>query len=145
MLTPEEQIIELKTALLRIHSRVLRFTVALERLAYTIRADAAPVAATAMSTAGHTTHTENTNNFQQNVLIYDQRRAARRTITAAVHAGALIPGPRDAESSNENIDILNLRPLPPVEYSDDSEPETPVPDTGLPPGAPTSATTSPAH
>eukprot|EP00978_Attheya_sp_CCMP212_P022603 scaffold67648_cov38-Attheya_sp.AAC.4 len=147
-MTPEEQIIELNTALLRIHSRVLRFTVALDRLADTIHADAVPIAATATSTSGHTTHAENTNNFQQNVLIYAQCRAARRTLTAAVHAGALIP--RDAlgfvveqaESSDENIDILNLRPLPPVEYSDYSETETPVPDTGLPSGAPTSVTTT---
>eukprot|EP00978_Attheya_sp_CCMP212_P007011 scaffold16407_cov51-Attheya_sp.AAC.4 len=151
-MTPEEQRIELKTALLRIHRQVLRFTpVALDRLADTIRTDAAPVAATATSTAGHTTHAENTNNFQHNVLIYAQRRAARRTLTAAVHAGALIP--RDAlgfvveqpESSNENIDILHLRPLPPVDYSNDSESETPVQDTGsLPPGAQTSATTTAA-
>eukprot|EP00978_Attheya_sp_CCMP212_P030732 scaffold114141_cov37-Attheya_sp.AAC.1 len=148
-MTPEEQIIELKTALLRIHNQVLRFTVALDILADTIRTDAAPVAATATLTAGHTTHTENTNNFQQNVLIYAQRRAARRTLTAAVHAGALIP--RDAlgfvveqpESSDENIDILHLRPLPPADYnSDDSESKTPVQDTGLPPGAQTSATTT---
>eukprot|EP00978_Attheya_sp_CCMP212_P030738 scaffold114199_cov42-Attheya_sp.AAC.1 len=145
-MTPEEQIIELKTALLCIHSQVVRFTVALDRLADTIRTDAAPVAATATTTAGHTTHAENTNNFQQNVLIYAQRRAARRTLTAAVHAGALIP--RDAlgfvveqpESSDENIDILHLRPLSPVDYSDDSESETPVQDTGLQPGAQTSAT-----
>eukprot|EP00978_Attheya_sp_CCMP212_P046684 scaffold404980_cov51-Attheya_sp.AAC.1 len=108
-MTPEEQIIELKTALLRIHSQVVRFTVALDRLADTIRTDAAPVAATATATTGHTTHTENTNNFQQNVLIYAQRRAARRTLTSAVHAGALIP--RDElgfvveqpESSDEHI------------------------------------------
>eukprot|EP00978_Attheya_sp_CCMP212_P040608 scaffold223652_cov53-Attheya_sp.AAC.1 len=86
-MTPDEQIIELKTALLRIHSQVLRFTVALDRLADTIRTDAAPVAATATAATGHTTHAENSTNFQQNVLIYAQRRAARRTLTAAVHAG----------------------------------------------------------
>eukprot|EP00978_Attheya_sp_CCMP212_P027665 scaffold93218_cov51-Attheya_sp.AAC.1 len=94
MMTPEEQIIELKTTLLRIHSQVLGFTVVLDRLADTIRNNAAPVAATATATTGHTTHAENANNFQQNVLIYAQQRAARRTLTAAVHAGALIP--RDA-------------------------------------------------
>eukprot|EP00978_Attheya_sp_CCMP212_P040241 scaffold217556_cov28-Attheya_sp.AAC.1 len=90
-MTPDEKIIELKTALLRIHSQVLRFTVALDRLADTICTDAAPVAATATAATGHTTHAENSTNFQQNVQIYAQRRAARRTLTAAVHAGALIP------------------------------------------------------
>jgi hypothetical protein len=149
-MTPAEQIIELKTALLRIHSQVLRFTVALDRLADTIRIDAAPVAATTTAETGHTTHAENSTNFQQNVLIYAQRRAARRTLTAAVHAGALIP--RDAlgfiveqpESDDEQIDILHLRPLPPVDYSDDSETETPAQEAGLPPGAQTSATTTAA-
>eukprot|EP00978_Attheya_sp_CCMP212_P026068 scaffold85028_cov65-Attheya_sp.AAC.1 len=139
-MTADEQIIELKIALLHIHSQVLRFTVALDRLADTIGIDAAPVAATATAETGHTTHAENSTNFQQNVLIYAQRRAARRTLTAAVHAGALIP--RDAlgfvveqpESGDEQIDILHLRPLPPVDYSDDSEIETPVQEAGLPPG-----------
>eukprot|EP00978_Attheya_sp_CCMP212_P014764 scaffold37800_cov52-Attheya_sp.AAC.2 len=120
-MTPEEQIIELKTALLRIHSQVLRFTVALDRLADTIRTDAAPVAAMATATTGHTTHAENTNNFQQNVLIYAQGSAARRTLTAAA-LGFVVEQP---ESSDEHIDILHLRPLPPVDYSDDSESETP--------------------
>jgi hypothetical protein len=104
-LSAEEQIIELRTALLRIHNQV---------------------------------------------LLYAQRRAARRTLTQAVRAGALIP--RDAlgfivegyPSSDEDTNILSLRPRVP-ESNDESETETlaigpPAPE--VPTIAPTRTTTA---
>jgi hypothetical protein len=68
-------------------------------------------------------------NLQQNVLLYAQRRAARRTLTQAVRGGALIP--RDAigfiveeyPSSGKDLDILSLRPRVP-ESDEESETET---------------------
>ena len=128
-LTAEEQIIELRTALLRIHSRVLLLTTALDNLEETIQDESAPSSSSTSSTApGDSTRREGTD-FQRNVLLYAQRGAARRTLTRAVRAGALIP--RDAlgftvegyPSSDEDLDILSLRPRAP-ESDDESETDT---------------------
>jgi hypothetical protein len=83
-MTPEEQVTEIKTDLLRIHSRVLRLTGDLDRLAETIQVD----------------------------------------------------------SSNEEIDIFCLRPVPPAEYRDTFETETTdINVEPTPEGAPTETTT----
>ena len=148
-MTPEEQIIEIKTDLLRIHGRILHLNGALDRLTATIQADAAPSADTATATPGHTTQAENSSTFQRNVLLYAQRRIARRTLQLAVDAGALIP--RDAlgfvidqaDSGDEESDIfrLRLRPVPPAEYRDTLETDTTETNVEpTPEGAPTETT-----
>jgi hypothetical protein len=146
-MTPEEQITEIKTDLLRIHGRILRLNGALDRLTATIQADAAPSADTATATPGHTTQAENSSTFQRNVLVYAQRRIARQTLQLAVNAGALIPRNDlgfvidQADSSDEEIDIFCLRPVPPAEYRDTLETDTTETNVEpTPEGAPTETT-----
>jgi hypothetical protein len=146
-MTPEEQITEIKTDLLRIHGRILRLNGALDRLTATIQADAAPSADTATATPGHTTQAENSSTFQRNVLLYAQRRIARQTLNLAVNAGALIPRNDlgfvidQADSSDEEIDIFCLRPVPPAEYRDTLETDTTETNVEpTPEGAPTETT-----
>eukprot|EP00978_Attheya_sp_CCMP212_P042403 scaffold257881_cov28-Attheya_sp.AAC.1 len=135
-LTAEEQIIELRTALLWIHSRVLLLTTALDNLGETIHDDGAPSSSSTSTAApGDSTRRE------------APRRAARRTLTQAIRAGALIP--RDAlgftvegyPSSDEDLDILSLRPRAP-ESDDESETETPE---GIGPPAPEVPVVAPAR
>lgn len=135
-MTPEERIIELRTALLRITSQVLQLNAAIDRVSASLRPAADPISSAAASTPVDTTQSEPQRTFQTDVLLYAQRRAARRALRHAIEAGALIP--RDdlgftveQPSSDEDIDILRLR-LAPVESDDESE--TPTPE------APTSAT-----
>jgi hypothetical protein len=146
-MTPEEQITEIKTDLLRVHGRILRLNGALDRLTATIQADAAPSADTATATPGHTTQEENSSTFQRNVLVYAQRRIARQTLQLAVNAGALIPRNDlgfvidQADSSDEEIDIFCLRPVPPAEYRDTLETDTTETNVEpTPEGAPTETT-----
>ena len=131
-LRAEEQIIALRTDLLRIHSRVLRLTTALENLSDTINDDDAAPSSSTTSTAARADSTRREGaNFQQNVLLDAQRRVARRTLTQAVRAGALIP--RNAldfivegySSSDEDLDIFSLRRAP--ESGDESEVPTVAP------------------
>eukprot|EP00978_Attheya_sp_CCMP212_P020819 scaffold60127_cov55-Attheya_sp.AAC.3 len=111
---PEDRLIELRTALLRVNCRVLQLTSAVNNLADALNADDEPRSATTTSTPVDTTQAERARNFQHNTVIYAQRRAARRALTQAIRAGALIP--RDAlgftieqyPSSDEDRDILKL-------------------------------------
>eukprot|EP00978_Attheya_sp_CCMP212_P002141 scaffold4410_cov44-Attheya_sp.AAC.5 len=145
---PEDRLIELRTALLRINCRVLQLTAAVDHLADTLHADGEPRSAMTTSTPVDTTQAERARNFQHNTVIYAQRRAARRGLTQAIRAGALIP--RDAlgfmieqyPSSDKDRDTLCLRPAPPVDSEEDSETTTPDPETTTP-EEPTSATTTP--
>jgi hypothetical protein len=115
-LSAEEQIIELRTALLRIHSRVLLLTTALDGLGETIAEEAGRGSSAAGTEGGGEPARRESSSFQENVLLYAQRRAARRTLTQAVRAGALIP--QDAlgftvegyPSSDEGIDVLARNP-----------------------------------
>eukprot|EP00978_Attheya_sp_CCMP212_P035655 scaffold156437_cov24-Attheya_sp.AAC.1 len=153
---PEDRLIGLITALLRINYCVLQLTAAVDHLADALHADEEPRSATTTSsTPIDTTQAERARNFQHNTVIYAQQRAARRALTQAIRAGALIP--RDAlgftieqyPSSNKDRDILCLRPEPPVDNEDNSETTTPDPETTTPdppetttPEEPTSATTT---
>jgi hypothetical protein len=136
-LSAEEQIIELRTALLWIHSRVLLLTTALDGLGKTIAEEAGRVSSAAGTAGGADSTRRESSSFQENVLLYAQRRAARRTLTQAVRAGALIP--QDAlgftvegyPPSDEGIDVLALRARAP-QSGDESETEDPELDT---PGA----------
>eukprot|EP00978_Attheya_sp_CCMP212_P033425 scaffold134827_cov54-Attheya_sp.AAC.1 len=144
---PEDRLIGLRTDLLRINYRVLQLTTAVDHLADALHADEEPRSATTTSTPVDTTQAERVRNFQHNTVIYAQQRAARRALTQAIRAGALIP--RDAlgftieqyPSSDKDRDILCLRPEPPVDNEDNSETTTPDPETTTP-EEPTSATTT---
>jgi hypothetical protein len=137
-MTPEERITELRTALLRVTSQVLQLSTAIDRVAESLDTAIAPNAAAATSTSVDTTQQNEAENFQQNILIYAQRRAARRALRNAIHAGALIP--RDdlgftveQPSSDDEIDILRLRLAPGnldegSETSDASQNADPLPD-----------------
>eukprot|EP00978_Attheya_sp_CCMP212_P024888 scaffold78995_cov48-Attheya_sp.AAC.1 len=143
---PEDRLIALRTALLRVNCRVLQLTSAVNNLADALHAADEPRSATTTSTL--VTQAERARNFQHNTVIYAQRRAARRALTQAIRAGALIP--HDAlgftieqyPSSDEDRDILCLRLAPPVDNEEDSETTTPDPETTTP-EEPTSATTTP--
>jgi hypothetical protein len=134
-LSAEEQIIELRTALLRIHSRVLLLTTALDGLGETIAEEAGRGSSAAGTEGGGEPARRESSSFQENVLLYAQRRAARRTLTQAVRAGALIP--QDAlgftvegyPSSDEGIDVLALRARRAPQSDDESETEDPEVDT----------------
>ena len=129
-MTPEERIIELRTALLRITSQVLQLNAAIDRVSASLRPAADPISSAAASTPVDTTQSEPQRTFQTGVLLYAQRRAARRALRHAIEAGALIP--RDdlgftleQPSSDEDVDILHLRRSP---VESDDEPETPTPE-----------------
>eukprot|EP00978_Attheya_sp_CCMP212_P014755 scaffold37761_cov49-Attheya_sp.AAC.4 len=101
MSSPADKILAIQRDLLRIQTRVLRVTDDIETLA----AELNPTPPAPGSPVG----------FERDILLYNQRRAARRLLVHAVNAGALLP--RDAlgftieaaSSDDEDRDTLNWR------------------------------------
>jgi hypothetical protein len=101
MSSPADKILNIQRDLLRIQSRVLRVMADVDTLATELNPDPVPPGSC--------------RRFDGDILLYGQRRAARRLLVHAVNAGALLP--RDAlgftieaeSSDDEDRDFLTWR------------------------------------